>query len=443
MKSYLAYSLIFIFLFLLVDGALPQLQMALMGGRVVIPNIAIKFYLILVLMTGFLLHALKKGSIVWPRVAGIAYFLFLAYLVVHFIIMSEELPSGYLLFSYNGNYFFYIIYPLTVYLSVSAITVKKWLFFACIPLIAIGMAQFFTNSTIVPTVSQDGFFEVFSWRYYEKVRAFSLFSSGLQYGYFLSLLAPFAIYSMFKGRGAAKITAVLFFLVVSFACYTTYTRNIYIQYTFTVIASVVLLLWHKKPSSRVFSIFVRFIPVTFGITSALLVIIAQVYISTHFQDSLVIKDETLFMRFMAWAQYFELWTGSGLMKLFFGLGLISSARFDFTGDVIIDNSFLAIGVHIGLIGLVLLIAIMWRLWKWLLHVSRRFPDNIGVFAVTAYWSTWISSGLFNITFNLYPVMVMILMPICHSHMKNMQCRKVREKGTTPGSTEGCVNLNIR
>jgi hypothetical protein len=62
---------------------------------------------------------------------------------------------------------------------------------------------------------------------------------------------------------------------------------------------------------------------------------------------------------------------------------------------------------------------MWRLWQWLLLVLKRYPDNGALFAITAFWSTWISSGLFNSGLSLYPMLAMIALPL-YLHEKHMR-----------------------
>jgi len=127
--------------------------------------------------------------------------------------------------------------------------------------------------------------------------------------------------------------------------------------------------------------------------------------------SVYLMDESLYIRLLSWAYYFQLWTGNGLKKLLFGVGLISGSRVFLTEEVVIDNSFLAIAVHIGLVGLLLWLVIMWGFWKWLLDISRIDKNNAAVFAIASYWSTWISGQLFASGLTLYPLLSMMALPL--------------------------------
>jgi len=99
--------------------------------------------------------------------------------------------------------------------------------------------------------------------------------------------------------------------------------------------------------------------------------------------------------------------------------------------VIIDNSFLAIGVHSGLIGLVLWFLLMWQIWKWLLAISRKMPDNAVVLAITAMWSTWISSGIFNSTMSLYPMLAIVAVSVYFDKINRDKIKNSRKSLSIP------------
>jgi len=393
-----------------VDGTLPQIQIALFSGRILIPTIILKFILSLVFCAAFVVHALKSGKMIWPGNINIYYFIFICYLVVHLFISLEEYPLDYLLLSYNNYYYFIIVFPLIACLSVNTITFSKSIIIISLPILALGFAQFLTGSPVLPVSSSDGSFVVSAWGYYDKVRAFSLFSSGLQFGYFLSLLGALMMFYILKRNGRVRILALLMFIVTTFACYSTFTRNIYIQYSFTVAASILLVIYQNKPSYAATTL-LKIIPFFYGLVASLATMATSIFILPKTSSSIYLMDESLNIRLLAWAHYFQLWTGSGLKKLLFGVGLISGSRVFLTEEVVIDNSFLAIAVHIGLVGLLLWFIIMWGFWKWLLYISRIDKNNAAVFAIVSYWSTWISGQLFASGLTLYPLLSMMALPL--------------------------------
>jgi len=412
LKNICGHLLIILFFLFLVDGVLPQLQIALFSGRILIPNIIVKALLISLLAAFLFLHAYVTGRVKWPRRIKTVYFIFLAYLVIHFFVMVREYPLDYLLFTYNAYYFFLLILPFTIYASVAPKTFLWWLSILSVPTLSLGIAQFVSDTPILPVESANNLWVVSAWRYYDKVRAFSLFSSGLQFGYFLTLLEAVLIYYLFKKKGLARFALLVAFIVVSFACYSTLTRNIYLQFFFTG-ATALLLVVQKTGLSPMRARLLRVIPVIYGVVAFFSVIGAQVNLLAKSQSATLLKDESLIMRFMGWARYFELWMGNGIAKILFGVGLIGGERFSVFGEeIVIDNSFLSVGLHIGVIGLGLWVFFMWRLWLWMLRVLRYVPDNVALFAIVAFWSTWISSGLFNDSFIIYSMMSMMVIPSC-------------------------------
>lgn len=412
LKNYYGHILIIIFFLFLVDGVLPQLQMALFSGRILFPNILVKGVLILLLAACLFLHVYRTGKVKWPRRIKTEYFIFLTYLVGHFLLLLGEYPLDYLLFTYNAYYFFILILPFTIYAPIDPKTFLRWLIIISIPALSLGIAQFVSGSPILPVSSADNLFDVAAWRYYGKVRAFSLFTSGLQFGYFLTLLEAVLIYYLFKRKGLRRIAVLAALVVVSFACYSTLTRNTYLQFVFTG-CTALLLLAQKAGFSPLLARFLGVIPAIYGVVAFISVVGAQINLLGKSQTATILRDESLLIRLLGWHRHYQLWTESGLAKLLFGVGMIGGGRFAIFGEVvIIDNSFLSVGLHIGLIGLGLWVFFMWRLWLWMLNVLRNAPDNVALFAIAAFWSTWISSGLFNDTFILYSMLSMIVLPLC-------------------------------
>lgn len=415
MRRYLGFIITALFFFILIDGALPQAQIAIFSGRVLIQNIILKLLLTICLSMGFLAFTYKTGSIIWHKILSLPYLLFITYLTIHLLLFRGNYSLDYLLFSYNAYYYFILIIPFASYILLTSGYFNRWLLVSSIPLLAIGYSQYWLKAALLPLKSDEGYFQVISWEYYDRIRAFSLFSSGLAYGHFLALLGALIMIFMVRSRHVYRMAAILFFAIVVFACYTTFTRNIYIEFVFTVFTAFVLTRnadARMGPSGITGKLLV-FMPVIYGIAAAAVVYAGQLYLLTTTRDSLVVKDDSLKMRLLEWAYYFPLWTRNGLQQLLFGTGLIQGSRISVDDAFVpdIDNSFLAVGVHIGLIGLLLWMFFMWETWKWLLHFVRKDPDNSAVLAIAAFWSTWVSSGLFNSTLSLYPMLAMMVLPL--------------------------------
>lgn len=411
MTRYAGYIFTAVFFLFLVDGIVPQAQMLLFSGRILIPGVSLKIALVALLALSLLIHLLRSGTLLLPQGLVIPYYLFFSYLVIHFLVSLGEYPPGYLLFSYNSYYFFLLALPFALYVQVTSDLIRKWFVLLAVPIIALGMAQFFSNSPILPTASVDQTFRVYAFEYYGKTRAFSLFNSGLNYGHFLSIAGALCVVAIVWNRKIGRLKFLALFFIVALACYTTLTRNLYIEFCFTAFSALLLCMVRHWRSMAWVSLLTRYLPVMYGVVSLLLVTILQVLAVLMRGTSTLLQQESLLQRYVAWKFYFPLWTGHGLKTLLFGVGLIQNERFPVTEQVLLDNSFLAIGLHIGLVGLVLWFYFMWKLWKHILTIWKRMPDNALLVACAAIWSTWISSGLYNINFGLYAILAVIILAI--------------------------------
>jgi len=410
-KRVLGYFFMLFFILSFVDGALPQLQMAIFGGLIPIPSIFVKILIISVLCTALLFHVYRRGTVLLPEITRWPYFLFLLFLVGHFCLSLGDYPADYLLLSYNSYYMFLLLLPFTTYIDFSSRHFTRLMLFAAVPLICIGFAQYFLGSPLLPTASSDGYFIVSAWGYYDNIRSFSLFSSGLQYGYFLSFLAPILVYYCWKTSGVYKLLSFLGLAVLSVACFTTLTRNVYIQFTFSVTTAMLLLALSRRSGASVYQKILPLLPFLYGLIATAMVFFSQVLLLANARNSIILQDESLLMRFINWDRYYRLLTESGLQKLLFGVGLISGSRVFLEEEIVIDNTFLAVALHIGLVGLALWLFLMWRLWRWVLASTGHRTNNVALFVIASYWSTWISSGIFNTTFILYQILALLVIPI--------------------------------
>ena len=411
MKRFLGYIFVLIFFLLIVEGVLPQAQMLLFSGNIYIKNIVLKLLLVLLVATCFLQHILKSSTVVCVKRIAIPYLFFCAYLVLHFILLRQDYPLDYLLQSYNSYYFFLLLFPFVAFMSAEVRVFSKTLVLISVPLLLIGFAQFLSNSPLLPVASSDRYFSVFSHEYYGRVRAFSLFNSGLNYGHFLALLGAFLLCRLIRARRSAWLILVPALLAVTFACYTTLTRNLYIEFCFTLLSAALLMRRRSWQRGSLRYRLVSAVPLLYALAASFVIFVMPLLELISGGGGMLLKQDSLVIRLQAWLYYLPLWLNSGVKTLLFGVGLIQHERFPMTENVVIDNSFLAIGLHIGLLGLLLWFTLMWRLWKYLLAIQGRMPDNLPIAAMTALCSTWISSGLFNNNFNLYAILFTMVFPL--------------------------------
>lgn len=410
-KRFLAYLFLVTFFLLIVEGALPQAQMLLFSGDIPVKSIVLKLLLVLLLGTCFALHILRSSTVVVVRKLTVPYLVFALYLVLHFVLLRAEYPVDYLLQSYNTYYFFLLLFPFAAFLSAEPKSFSRMLILVSAPLLVLGFAQYLSNSSILPVASNDNYFSVFSHEYYGRVRAFSLFNSGLNYGHFLCLFGAFLLCHLVRARRRAWFFLLPALALVVLACYTTLTRNLYIEFALTQVTALLLLRRRKLSPSSLRYRLVAAVPFLYGVLASVFIFVMPLIEVLSGSGALLLKQESLVIRVQAWLYYLPLWLNNGLKTLLFGVGLVQHERFPITESVVIDNSFLAIGLHIGLVGLLLWFVLMWRLWRYLLAIQARMPDNIPLAAMAALWSTWISSGLFNNNFILYAILFLMAYPL--------------------------------
>jgi len=83
--------------------------------------------------------------------------------------------------------------------------------------------------------------------------------------------------------------------------------------------------------------------------------------------------------------------------------VIVPRRDDFLGKastVLVDNLYLALTLHIGLVGMVSVLALLWAMWRYLRKetIERPTPLLIGI---ASFWATFLMTGMFNVQPALY------------------------------------------
>lgn len=406
----------------IVTGLLGQLQIAFFSGRIVIPQAITKIGLLgslsLLLLYGKFQVRHNNFVILW--------WLFTIYLLVHSLVISgtSEFTLNSLFFSYNAYYFYFLLIPFYIMVekNVTDKVLVQSLLLLFIPLSLLGIAQYEFRQPFVPTESVDGKFIVFSSVFFGSVRAFSLFTSGLEFGNFLGIMAPLTVILFLKNRGIKKAFWLLMFLLAIWAGYATLTRNIYISIAFASSAAIVINSSIKKNKKNL----INWLPVLFGALSWSLTYAAN-YISNLFgskQD--VLSSLSVQMRLESWSYYSDLWLENGVVTALFGTGIVQNNRFEQFTSILIDNNFLSIGYHIGIIGLTLWILIMWKMWSVML--SRVIQDKTVLsIALTSFYATWISSGIYNINIYIYPL-VFILVILSGKSVLNKQNLNDQQNG---------------
>jgi O-antigen ligase len=79
-------------------------------------------------------------------------------------------------------------------------------------------------------------------------------------------------------------------------------------------------------------------------------------------------------------------------------------------SVLIDNMYLALTLHIGFIGMVIVVALMWAMWRRLRIETIRRPSPL-LIGIASFWSVFLLNNMFNISPAMYGYWFVIAMMV--------------------------------
>lgn len=398
--SYLSLLAFLFWLLIQIDAIFPRLQMIVWEGQAPLPTATIKGLLLTVLLTALLV----RYRLHIPNTLGLAVLSFATYLTLEVILLEPMLPGlSNKLYSYYNYYYFLLILPL-------AFTLRKTFFerlmigtlvFIFIPLAFLSVAQHYLQQPLLSTQSVDNQFQVISWGYPGYVRGFSLFGSALGFGHYLGIIAPLSLILLLRQK-RWKYRPMPFALLV-LALWTTYATLTRLVFLWVISALLFALLFEIAKKGRRFLLYS---PLFFGMVGVFVAIGLPGLIS-QFSDSPVLSDYTLQLRLDQWNTYLSLWLSDGdWYKLLFGVGYVQTSNPLLNSGVVIDNTYLAVAVHIGIIGLVFYLVLLWQIWKFCFQTAmvRNSPLTI---AVASFVSAWMLAGIFNIELESFVLAMML------------------------------------
>jgi O-Antigen ligase len=363
---------------ILVEGALPQLEMAITGGSV--PFVPTGHALmILAIGSILLLKGRFQSSTLFPLTLALLGYFILEVIFLHF---SKELS-----FTSSRRSLEYLVLVLiagaasVVPLKIKARHILSSFVLITIACVILSVAQFVTNLPIVPTESADHTFQVESYDFFGTIRAFSLFGNALQAGIFYSLMGGVAT-SLCLRPGKRRFGLFLLSLC-AFGCYATYTRLVMFGFILTVIA---VFARSKKGLARFSLLF----PI-FSLGCAVLLIAQGLRTEGAGRNDLASRS-SLDQRIFDWGMYAKQFMAGSMTDILFGTGLgpytpySKADRPENAAPVPVDNAYLLILLSNGIFGLVMFSVAYWHFWIFL-HKRANSSRSHLLNGITAIFAT--------------------------------------------------------
>lgn len=376
----LRWSAAFCIVFVIAAGAFPRIQMLLLGGRVPITPAIVKALLLLVL--GLAFFARRARIEITPTFAmGLFVILGLGLSRFH-IFSSSHMPVGDILLADYLMYFLLLLacifaaVPMRV--SPRLLTVLFFVIFAIS--LGIGTAQHFLNAKVIPTDSVDGNFSVQAWDFYGQVRAFGLFPTPMQFGFFCCLIGDIGVVQIARERRRLLGWAIV--VMGGFGCFLTLTRAAQICYCVSLPLAYVMSA--NKPR-----MLVRVLPVCAFLTAMIVLGAGATRLNMSNRGDLS-SSETLNIRLTEWKYYVDRYENMSIADQVIGSGLVERGGLGRVkhlaneGPTLLDNTYLATLVNFGLMGVALVVCLYAAAWGALSRKAGAGASSLMVATVATF-----------------------------------------------------------
>lgn len=373
------FLVIFAILTLVVDAALPQLEMAISGGSILFAPRQI-----IILFVGFTAILLLKGKF-QPSPLLFLTGVLAAYIAVEtlFLYFYRDLSLA-AIHSCLDSFTFLVAAGIAsaVPLQLKSRHVLALLFALTFACLVISIAQFATNSPVVRTDSNDQLFHVQSYKFFGQTRAFSLFANGLDAGVFYSFMA--AVATSFSLKRKTRGIGLTLLSLCAFGCYATYTRLAMVGLIAGVAAVLVL-------TRRPFSTLSKLLPVL-SLGCAVLIVAQALETSGGAGGKGLANVSSLDERILEWGVYGGKFLAGSPIDILFGTGLspykppTSPGRLENAAPIPVDNAYLLLLLGTGVVGVAIIGATYWRLWIHLRKCAIRRQDHL-LTGIAAIFST--------------------------------------------------------
>jgi len=370
-------------LLIVVDAVLPQFEMFLLGGHMPLSNVTVKFALFGSIIVGLYLH---------PRITAnglpiSTWATCVVYLVFETIYLSTGvgMPLIDVVQSYNGYYLMLLIGPAALVFRHAVperliIRHTAWLFAICA---GIGILQYLTGEPLVFVETVDGKTVVLSQNFFGELRAFGLCSSPMTLGVCCTLGGALGV-ALTRERLWPGIALTI---LAAIGTYVTLVRQFYLLLPCACSYSA-LMTFGKKPSRGLWQPLLYF-----AVGLGTLVYSVLSWAQESDPENHLRSASSVIERVVEWVYYSDIFLRSTPTEQLLGLGMVQNDKMTDQIPAAIDNLLLGIGLHIGIVGVVLFGVLLFKMWLYLRReaLASRQPFII---AVVSVWATLWCSGIY-------------------------------------------------
>lgn len=429
----LAFIFLISLLFQIVDGLFPIISMLLFKGIVILKNIHFKFIMILSLVIAWITSNSRiRGDLIK------LFLIILIYLILETIYFNFYFNNSLdvIFLGFNKMYFYVFIIPFMLVMNdlVSEEIIINVLFLLFFLSSILGVSQNYLNNSIVPLESLDGYFQVQVYNFYNTIRAFSFFKVSLGFSFFCSFMSLIFIQILHKN----KYLYSFFFLVSVYCVYISYSRSGYLIFIFSLINYWIM--YRKNNFKLLYKLpFIYFLlgffiswsllflgkgfekrsvlyweNLTYETENKLVFMLKErnfknleIYRYKDFKkdkelmlnfkknekikNSYVLSKDSLIMRTFSWKEYSKIML-EDIKLLLIGTGIYGDSNVNVFSKFCLDNFYLEIIFHIGLIGFVLIVIFLYKIWDSLIRYNKESilsKSNIAIFPtlfLSGFWS---------------------------------------------------------
>ncbi|WP_156123233.1 O-antigen ligase family protein [Deinococcus radiopugnans] len=376
---FLALSLVLLF-----DGLLYQIGDLLFQKYILKP-----IYIKIILFSGILLFIIYTRKFKLPYLIVI---IFTSSLAVNLFVNSNNAIVGYNLY-YSGIILFFLLAILSKKLILYRLRYRVLLTLAICVAIIIGVFQ--GAGINIFSYSENSENSILQSRsIYGMDRVYSVFSSGLNFGY-VSIVAFIWILS------AKNLRFKSFILLILLICiYLSYTRTIYIMLLLTLIGVSLRHLVNKFPMAIKESFVFLFYPLI-----GLIIILVVSYLP---QSQDLLSSESASIRLNQWFQQIEIFRHLPIAEQVFGSG-IYQAQYD--QKPIIDNMYLAVFLNLGYYGLVCWILML----SVYISILRSFVVGYEKYLLEIIIGLWLFAMVNNLSIGIFESLLFLSATVVFKH----------------------------